>query len=147
MPREDSSINRRDFLRIQVAPDNATGARRTRAMDDPCRRRDPIDAEIVIRFRQLLVHDLQVVHTGRDRGVFADEPELGQERELQVRVAAAFADADASRVHRHAAAHDEIDGQHVLEARGHTMLAGAVDAGGFERRDGEAGALERKEGF
>jgi hypothetical protein len=67
-----------------------------------------------------------------DDSLGRDPAQLGEQGVFEVRVTAALADAHALAVHGHAAAHDQIDGQHVLEGGRHTVARSALDAGGVQ---------------
>jgi hypothetical protein len=67
------------------------------------------------------------MHGGQHRRPRGRRSDLPGERELQIAVAAALADASATRVHRHAARNDEIDVPELLRRDGLAQACGALD--------------------
>jgi hypothetical protein len=69
---------------------------------------------------------------------------LAGEREFQIAVAAALADASATRVHGHAARHDEIDVPQLLRRDGLAQPCGAFDGRRLSQPRAEARRIEAK---
>src|SRR5262249_53039627 len=72
-------------------PINPVRARRTWCADQPRRRGDQVHGNIVRKNRQLAGNDLKIVNGGGDHGVLVHEAEVQPDGELEVGVAAAFA--------------------------------------------------------
>src|SRR5438105_10210449 len=98
-----------------MAPEDAWRTAARRRSQRLLGRDDEVDAEVVLRLRQLLVEQLEWVHRRRDGRRVADEAGLDEQAELEVRVAAALADPNAVAVHGDGPADDEVDRLELLD--------------------------------
>jgi hypothetical protein len=110
----------------------------SRRPDHPRGCDDDVERHVVRRHRNVVVHDLEIVHGGHDRRRVVDAAEPAGERVLEVAVAAALAQPRALRGDRDAARHDEVDPSELLRVHRLAKSGRPLDGRGL----GEAGGAE-----
>jgi hypothetical protein len=81
----------------------------TRRANHPRGRDDDVERHVVRRHRNVVLHDLEVVHRGDDRRGVVDGAEAAGQRVLEVAVAATLAQPRALSSDSHAAGDHEVD--------------------------------------
>jgi hypothetical protein len=115
------------------------------AGDHARRRDDEVDRYVVRGHGDRLAEDLQVVDRGDHGGPGVDGAELGGERELQIAVAAALADAGPLAIDGDAARHDEIDPRQLVGRDRYAEGGGPLDGGRAGQAVAEPSGVEMQE--
>jgi hypothetical protein len=127
----------------QKIPGRPAGAA---AANDLLAGHDQVQAEVVAGLGQRPLQHLQGVDGGGDHGAGADQAGLDQQRELQVREAAALADPGAFAVDGHAAADHQVHGLQLGHADPPPGARRPGDGGGAAGWDLEPSRVEEDEG-
>ena len=85
-------------------------------IDDFVRRHDGAKRNIVLGHRDFFVDNLQRMNGRDDRRVGSDFSFFREQRELEVRIAAALADPGALAIYRHRTADNQVDLFHLVQA-------------------------------
>ena len=99
----------------------------------------------MIRHREWLVVNLELVDRRHHRGVLVHRVKLAGQSELEITVAAALADARAVRAHGHAAHHDEVDRPERRRLHGLAARGGARNRRGLGELPAELRRVEAEE--
>src|SRR3954451_308617 len=142
-PLEDRDLA--NLGRLQVVPEDPAGPGMLALdLDHRARRCDQVHGEVVGGRLQVLAQDLNRVHGRRDGRVIVDLAGLDQEAVLEIREAAALADAAAAEIDGDGPAEHKVDGGEVLVGHHAAVTHGALDRRGLPQLlSGELARLEQ----